>query len=385
MLLMDIPLCRQLALLTDDDKNKVGEWMFSDKYDQDCVDKIWEEVKEPPYLKMFRGLSDNTLMMDSLFNQLDGLTFKIHYPEDGTFWIEILSECPIIGVKKSINELIKTLMGDELDIERVKDVLDWNLTKLGPRPEVLPVVRHKRWCMSPYCHKWWLNNMGDDIYELGSGSNNYLHRKEYFSKTAILSDYQEGSWMLYEEEGVPIEYFNNSGNQGEVFKVCMAKGQDPRRRYLREKYHLISENLDALIDITGLDSEKTKKWIEEWNVKQGYWTAHTTPLGNVKFNRNQSDIKYYKDYLKFQLGLVITPFRNYADRKSYKKDDGSLGFYNVSRMGFRYSRWKKYGIGEVDNYNCSLLNYIGREKIFQRDNNGLVVVRDGQYNWVYMK
>lgn len=383
MLVKDIPLERQLALLNNEDKNNIGSLIFGDLYDQDCVDKIWSEIKELPFLKIIREPSLYGIWsLDYYFQQ--PFSFSQKKGE-----VKITSEQMLAPYfyKTIIKQLTKNYESPLLRMENPE-------IKGGPEHRVgMP-----RWCLAPQLdelefyvsepaeeHLWDGENVGDQVGDSDQGGQGRIITKTH--KQSMLSDFQIDPHD-YEYERTPHSWITENNNQANLTKVRWALGQDPRRRYLREQYHIISENYSSLASMWGItDEEELRERVKEWNIKANLWSVAPNLAwenGAVSFVKNQSDIKYYKDYLKIQLGLCITPFKNHIDKVQYDKVvllDGQVckGFIQESRMGFRKSRWRKLGIGEVENYNCSLLNYIGREPIFEKDNQKVLFVKDAQY------
>ena len=382
MLVKDIPLERQLALLNNEDKNNIGSLIFGDLYDQDCVDKIWSEIKELPFLKIIREPSLYGIWsLDYYFQQ--PFSFSQKKGE-----VKITSEQMLAPYfyKTIIKQLTKNYESPLLRMENPE-------IKGGPEHRVgMP-----RWCLAPQLdelefyvsepaeeHLWDGENVGDQVGDSDQGGQGRIITKLH--KQSMLSDFQIDPHD-YEYERTPHSWITENNNQANLTKVRWALGQDPRRRYLREQYHIISENYSSLASMWGItDEEELRERVKEWNIKANLWSVAPNLAwenGAVSFVKNQSDIKYYKDYLKIQLGLCITPFKNHIDKVQYDKAEvGGVvckGFIQESRMGFRKSRWRKLGIGEVENYNCSLLNYIGREPIFEKDNQKVLFVKDAQY------
>ena len=379
MLVKDIPLERQLALLNNEDKNDIGSLIFGDLYDQDCVDKIWSEIKELPILKIIREPSLYGIWsLDYYFQQ--PFSFSQKKGE-----VKITSEQMLAPYfyKTIIKQLTKNYESPLLRMENPE-------IKGGPEHRVgMP-----RWCLAPQLdelefyvsepaeeHLWDGENVGDQVGDSDQGGQGRIMTKTH--KQAMLSDFQIDRHD-YEYERTPHAWITENNNQANLTKVRWALGQDPRRRYLREQYHIISENYDTLSSMWGiLDEEELMEKVRDWNVKANLWIMGKDRNGKTTFSKKQSDIKFYKDYIKVQLGLLITPFKNEPDRVQYDKTTNtsyaSRGYEQVWSMGFRKSRWRKLGIGEVEGYNCSLLNYVGREPIFQKDNQNLLFVKDGQY------
>jgi len=393
MLVKDIPLTAQLALLNEGDKNEIGEIIFGNIYDQDCVDKIWEYIKPLQYLETIKILKPPEclyppLPIDTLYKGLNGLSIIIEGGESDWDLEDITVKFEREGcidslpcAEKVIMDKIKSMIED---FDREIPDLSFN-EYISQNPIVMKI---SRWCLAPYIetYEWTPDLLNPNKYRITWRGNTYTygHLHSPNQKLAMLSDYmnqldqsEKNSW---ERECVPREYMTYTNNQGEVSKVCQSEGQDPRRRHIREQYHIISENVDCLSDMWGIEDEDIlKEKIADWNVKANLWTTYKDPNGRIIFKKNQSDIKFYKDYLKIQLGLLITPYKNSIDKIGYDKGEGKRGFYSETHMGFRKGRWRRFGIGETENYNCSLLNYIGREKIFQNDGEGMLFIRDGQY------
>tara|TARA_R110000868_G_scaffold94244_8_gene260200 strand:+ start:1490 stop:2674 length:1185 start_codon:yes stop_codon:yes gene_type:complete len=388
MLLKDIPLDRQLALLNVEDKNDIGSLIFGDLYDQDCVDKIWSEIKEPPYLHILRDWIANDRYLNEIsfwINKEDPLSWQDGHPFGK---VEIIE--PILTphfYKSLINSI-------HIWVDKEKDYLE-NQAFGWEKPS----CEISRWCCSPYLKEFYISKPFVYIkssavsrhippiaslegistyYNLDGGRHGQMLSSEH--KIGMLSDYQYMSDREFLR--TPGAWINENNNQANLDKVRQSVGQDPRRRYLREQYHIISENYATLSSMWGiLDEEELMEKVRDWNVKANLWIMGKDKNGKTTFSKKQSDIKFYKDYIKVQLGLLITPFKNESDRVQYDKTTflGQRGYEQVWSMGFRKSRWRKLGIGEVEGYNCSLLNYVGREPIFQKDNQNLLFVKDGQY------
>jgi len=361
MLLKDIPLDRQLALLNVEDKNDIGSLIFGDLYDQDCVDKIWSKIKEPPYLHIFRDWIEGDRYLDEI-----------------SFWIN-----------KGTVEIIEPILTPHFYkslINSISSYTEEDLLNHGTHAS----CEISRWCCGPYIKEFHISKprtssaLSRHIPPSSTYYNLTYHGQMLSSghKIGMLSEWQFMSdWEFDRTPGV---WINENNNQANLDKVRRSVGQDPRRRYLREQYHIISENYDTLSSMWGiLDEEELMEKVRDWNVKANLWIMGKDRNGKTTFSKKQSDIKFYKDYIKVQLGLLITPFKNEPDRVQYDKTSISKfayrGYEQVWSMGFRKSRWRKLGIGEVEGYNCPLLNYVGREPIFQKDNQNLLFVKDGQY------
>lgn len=395
MLIKDIPLTCQVAKLTEEDKNLIGEILFGDKYDQDCVNKIWEHILPPAICENIKRARRQPLehltatpdILSNMFQSLDNVKIKLIIPEG-----EIHSDTPVSWnsggtedclmpphsvkqVKLSISTALGNawlnswnLLGDTISREQLNYEL-LNSTEIGVR----------RWFCAPYQDRFRFKEVsGEEMtYQLERVS---ARRHGVGLREAMLSDFQYDPLSKgWEDSYPPRDYIQEQNNLAPANRKMCEKGTDPRRRYLREQYHIISENYEALSSMWGTeDEDEMAERIKNFCVNANLWQVHKGPNGNIIFKKNQSDIKYYKDYLKIQLGLLITPFKNTTDKIGYVVE-GKRYFHSESRMGFRKGRWRKYGIGEVEAYNCSLLNYIGREQIFVNDGEGVLFIRDGQY------
>ena len=399
MLIKDIPLTCQVARLTEEDKNSIGEILFGKKYDQDCVNKIWEHIEPPAICEDIKRLETypdpyNLLgspatpdILSYMYLSLEKLKIKLVIPEG-----ELHSDSPvnwcyvkegvmlplhsISQVKKSISTALGNawinswnLLGDTISREQLNyEIL--NNTEIGVR----------RWFCAPYQDRFRLKEVsGEEMTYQLERVGGRRHRAGL--REAMLSDFQcDPLSKNWEDSYPPRDFIQEQNNLAPANRKMCDKGTDPRRRYLREQYHIISENYEALSDMWGgMDEDEVAERVKNFCLNANLWSVHKGPNGNPIFKKNQSDIKYYKDYLKIQLGLLITPFKNTTDKIGCVGTDGKRYFYSQTHMGFRKGRRRKYGIGEVEAYNCSLLNYIGREQIFQKDGQGLLFIRDGQY------
>lgn len=399
MLIKDIPLSNQVERLTEEDKNSIGEILFGSRYDQDCVNKIWEHIKKPLIVQTINRIGQCPWIVATpqydilsyMYQSLENVKIKFTLPEGeiksdtSVGWSvapseekgdEILPPHSVSQIKKQISRAFGTawidsweMLGDTIN----KEQLNHEILMNGK-------VRVRRWFCAPFCDRFRFKEVpGEEwTYQLERVGGR-AHQGGL--REAMLSDFQYDPLSKgWEDSYPPRDYIQENNNLAPANRKMCEKGSDPRRRYLREQYHIISENYEALSSMWGTeDEEEMAERIKSFCVNANLWSVHKGPNGRPIFKKNQSDIKYYKDYLKIQLGLLITPFKNTTDKIGYMGTDGKRYFYSQTHMGFRKGRWRKYGIGEVEAYNCSLLNYIGREQIFQNDGEGVLFIRDGQY------
>ena len=98
MLIKDIPLSNQVARLTEGDKNSIGEILFGDKYDQDCVNKIWEHILPPAICEDIKRARRQPLehltaipdILSYMYQSLEKLKIKLIIPEG-----ELHSDSPV--------------------------------------------------------------------------------------------------------------------------------------------------------------------------------------------------------------------------------------------------------------------------------------------------
>ena len=400
MLIKDIPLTNQVARLTEGDKNSIGEILFGKKYDQDCVNKIWEHILPLVICEDIKKARRQPLehggaipdILSYMYQSLEKVKIKLIIPEG-----ELHSDSPvswkcgvedgegcilplhsITQVKKRISTALGQawidsweILGDTIN----RDRLNYELLNNGE-------IGVRRWFCAPYQDTFRFKEVsGEEMTYQLERVGGRRHRNGL--RESMLSDFQcDPLSKNWEDTYPPRDFIREQNNLAPPNRKMCEKGTDPRRRYLREQYHIISENYEALSDMWGKDlaedEEEMAERIKNFCVNANLWSVHKGPNGNPIFKKNQSDIKYYKDYLKIQLGLLITPYKNTTDKIGYVVE-GKRYFHSQTHMGFRKGRWRKYGIGEVEAYNCSLLNYIGREQIFQKDGEGLLFIRDGQY------
>ncbi len=398
MLIKDIPLTNQVERLTEEDKNSIGEIIFGQRYDQDCVNKIWEHIKKPLIVQTINRIGQCPWIVATpqydilsyMYKSLEDMKIKFIMPKgDDHTWDENSggswawgqgAECQlpphsITQVKKSISRAFGHAWIDSwelLDNTINRDRINHHILMNGE-------IRVCRWFCAPFCDRFRFKEVpGEEMTYQLERIGGRAHQGGL--REAMLSDFQYDPLSKgWEDSYPPRDYIQEQNNLAPANRKMCEKGSDPRRRYLREQYHIISENYEALSSMWGTeDEEEMAERIKSFCVNANLWQVHKGPNGRPIFKKNQSDIKYYKDYLKIQLGLLITPFKNTTDKIGYMVA-GKRYFHSESRMGFRKGRWRKYGIGEVEAYNCSLLNYIGREQIFQNDGEGMLFIRDGQY------
>ncbi len=395
MLIKDIPLTNQVELLTLEDKNSIGEIIFQGRYDQDCVDKIWEHIKKPEYIKNIKfcgrsalpHLPPTTDLLSYMYRNLENMKIRINMNPgeewDATGTISFMKEKGWELVPPHCKGQVKESIARAVGTARMEawNMLD-NVVDMGRFNHELQrnqAIKLRRWFCAPFCDRFsFVEVEGEDLtYKLvRSGTRKHSGGL----REAMLSDFQYDPLdRNHEDSYPPRDYIQEQNNLAPPDRKMCEKGSDPRRRYLREQYHIISENYEALGLSWNCGEEEVAERIKNFCLNANLWSVHKGPNGNPIFRKNQSDIKYYKDYLKIQLGLLITPFKNTTDKIGYMGEDGKRYFLSMTHMGFRKGRWRKYGIGEVEAYNCSLLNYIGREQIFQNDGEGVLFIRDGQY------
>lgn len=395
MLIKDIPLTNQVERLTEEDKNSIGEIIFGQRYDQDCVNKIWEHIKKPLIVQSINRIGQCPWIVATpqydilsyMYQSLENMKIKLILPEgelhSDTRWCcqwkrTIGTPLPchtFTQIKKSISGVFGNAYIDSWDLLRDRILRE----ELNHRILMNGEIRVCRWFCAPFSDRFRFKEVpGEEMTYQLERIGGRAHQGGL--REAMLSDFQYDPLSKgWEDSYPPRDYIQENNNLAPANRKMCEKGSDPRRRYLREQYHIISENYEALSSMWGTEDEDIlKERIKSFCVNANLWQVHKGPNGRPIFKKNQSDIKYYKDYLKIQLGLLITPFKNTTDKIGYMVA-GKRYFHSESRMGFRKGRWRKYGIGEVEAYNCSLLNYIGREQIFQNDGQGMLFIRDGQY------
>ena len=400
VVIANIPVGDQIHLMDQEEMKDILQLAFGAhgvKYEEDCSalliaelekgkKKVLDQIKHIATQR--RQTADNLhstnkrtmeSMLDTMFRltRITDLTTKQEWMEENNDYSEedqLDMGTPYgFGIQTPLNTYWKKKIGLK------EGILRWD------------GCRVIRWCCGPYEQKWipdregTIKKIGDALVPRDLKSTpSYL---PILKKRSILSDNQ---WDEQEHEPNPTCWFNEYEHLPNPRHN--APGLDPRRRYLREQYSMISEDYELLTELwlgqipPNLFGDEREDWVKQkvadWSVKAGLWTLMPgSAAGRTKFVKNQSDIKYYKDYLKVQLSLTITPFKNAEDRFKVNSltQEGKYYFAKVFRQGWRNSRWRKYGIGEVENYNCSLLNYIGRSAIFQQDGGGFLHINDGQY------
>ena len=200
--------------------------------------------------------------------------------------------------------------------------------------------------------------------ESGSGAEFFLH------DTYVMNWKESLSWR---------EFAVNS---------VLDMSETPRSSYLKEQYFRADGNVRELNKIYPNKSPaEITKMVEDYNVKTGLWVLKerkTLINGREKithsFKKNQDNIKYYKDYLKIQLHLEISPFSDYKQkRKIINRFNATHHYEHDFKRGFCLGIWDAKGIGDREAFTTSSLNYYGREGIFKKDGDSFVRVRDGQY------
>jgi hypothetical protein len=178
-----------------------------------------------------------------------------------------------------------------------------------------------------------------------------------------------------------------SGRQSAINSV-LDMPETPRSSYLKEQYFRADGNVRELNKIYPNKSPaEITKMVEDYNVKTGLWVIKerkTLINGREKithsFKKNQDNIKYYKDYLKIQLHLEISPSIDYKQKRKIINRFNGTHHYEVGfKRGFCLGIWDAKGIGDREAFTTSSLNYYGREGIFKKDGDSFVRVRDGQY------